>query len=173
VLIAVKAGQDLDVVLEDFARIPASIYLAIGANVMPLDDVKLIDGPDVTDAEIYQARRIKGRDCLARGLNPAAGTRQGAESSGILGLARAVQLFPRRRLVGLYGQAAQQATNLAGELTRLRLCLVARAESAIGSPVIRAGIAISRRKSAYWSTSYSRRRSATPAKGSQYFRSGQ
>jgi uroporphyrinogen-III synthase len=31
-LIAVEAGQSLDAVLEDFGRIPADIYRAIGAN---------------------------------------------------------------------------------------------------------------------------------------------
>jgi hypothetical protein len=43
-LIAVAAGQELDAVLEDFARIPVAVYRAIGADVLPIDEVTVIDG---------------------------------------------------------------------------------------------------------------------------------
>jgi hypothetical protein len=36
-LIAVEAGQPLDTVLADFARVSVSIYHAIGANELPID----------------------------------------------------------------------------------------------------------------------------------------
>jgi len=36
-LIAVASGQDLDAVLADFARLPASIYHAMGADELPID----------------------------------------------------------------------------------------------------------------------------------------
>jgi hypothetical protein len=35
-LLAVASGQDLDAVLADFARIPVSIYHAVGADVLPI-----------------------------------------------------------------------------------------------------------------------------------------
>jgi hypothetical protein len=34
-LLAVESGQDLDAVLEDFGRIPAGIYHAVGASSFP------------------------------------------------------------------------------------------------------------------------------------------
>jgi hypothetical protein len=34
-LLAVESGQDLDAVLEDFGRIPADIYRAVGASSFP------------------------------------------------------------------------------------------------------------------------------------------
>ena len=43
-LLAVAAGQDLDFVLEDFARIPVSIYLEVGADLLPIDEIALLDG---------------------------------------------------------------------------------------------------------------------------------
>jgi hypothetical protein len=36
-LIAVEAGQDLDEVLADFARVPVSTYHMLGANELPID----------------------------------------------------------------------------------------------------------------------------------------
>ena len=36
-LIAVAAGEDLDAVLADFARVPVSIYKALGADDLPVD----------------------------------------------------------------------------------------------------------------------------------------
>jgi hypothetical protein len=36
-LIAVEAGGKLDDVLADFARVPVSIYKAIGADELPID----------------------------------------------------------------------------------------------------------------------------------------
>jgi hypothetical protein len=36
-LIAVESGQDLDYVLEDFGRIPADLYYALGADELPID----------------------------------------------------------------------------------------------------------------------------------------
>ena len=39
-LIAVEAGQSLDAVLEDFARVPADIYRAVGADHFPKYQLK-------------------------------------------------------------------------------------------------------------------------------------
>jgi hypothetical protein len=36
-LLAVEAGQDLDDVLADFARVAVSTYHAIGADELPID----------------------------------------------------------------------------------------------------------------------------------------
>jgi hypothetical protein len=36
-LLAVEAGQDLDDVLADFARVAISTYRAIGADELPID----------------------------------------------------------------------------------------------------------------------------------------
>jgi hypothetical protein len=43
-LLALESGQSLDAVLEDFARLPPEIYKAIGADLLPIDDVIIIDG---------------------------------------------------------------------------------------------------------------------------------
>jgi len=43
-LIAVASGQDLHAVLEDFARVPAEVYRAVGADVLPIDEIAVIDG---------------------------------------------------------------------------------------------------------------------------------
>ncbi len=43
-LIAVECGQDLDVVLEDFARLQPEIFEAVGADVLPIDDMAVVDG---------------------------------------------------------------------------------------------------------------------------------
>jgi hypothetical protein len=43
-LLAVESGQDLDQVLEGFARLQPEVYEAIGADVMPIDEVAVIDG---------------------------------------------------------------------------------------------------------------------------------
>jgi hypothetical protein len=43
-LLAVEAGQDLDFVLEDFARLQPEIYQAIGADTLPIDEVAVIEG---------------------------------------------------------------------------------------------------------------------------------
>jgi hypothetical protein len=43
-LLAVTAGQALDEVLEDFARLPAEVYSAVGADVLPIDEIAVIDG---------------------------------------------------------------------------------------------------------------------------------
>src|SRR6266536_1025429 len=43
-LLAVAAGQALDEVLEDFARLPAEVYRAVGADVLPIDELAVIDG---------------------------------------------------------------------------------------------------------------------------------
>jgi hypothetical protein len=43
-LIAVAAGARLDDVLEDFGRLPVEVYLALGADVLPIDSVAVIDG---------------------------------------------------------------------------------------------------------------------------------
>ena len=43
-LLAVASGQDLDTVLEDFARLQPEIYEAIGADVLPIDERIIIDG---------------------------------------------------------------------------------------------------------------------------------
>jgi hypothetical protein len=37
-------GQNLDFVLEDYARLQPEIYAAIGADVLPIDEVAVIDG---------------------------------------------------------------------------------------------------------------------------------
>jgi hypothetical protein len=34
----------LDAVLEDFGRLPVEIYVAMGADVLPIDAVTVIDG---------------------------------------------------------------------------------------------------------------------------------
>ncbi len=43
-LIAVENGQPVDAVLEDFARLQPDIFKAVGADVMPIDEVTVIDG---------------------------------------------------------------------------------------------------------------------------------
>jgi hypothetical protein len=43
-LLAVDAGQDLDAVLEDFARLDPEIFEALGADLMPIDSLIVIDG---------------------------------------------------------------------------------------------------------------------------------
>ncbi|SRR5258708_4849401 len=43
-LLAVDSGQDLDVVLEDFARLQPDIYAAVGADTLPIDEVAIIGG---------------------------------------------------------------------------------------------------------------------------------
>jgi hypothetical protein len=43
-LLAVEAGQDLDEVLEDFARLDPKIFEAIGADIMPIDRLILVNG---------------------------------------------------------------------------------------------------------------------------------
>jgi hypothetical protein len=43
-LLAVADGQDLDRVLEGFARLQPEIYAALGGDVLPIDDLALIDG---------------------------------------------------------------------------------------------------------------------------------
>jgi hypothetical protein len=44
VLLEVAAGRALDAVLEDFARIPPSTYRAVGADVLPIHVVSVIEG---------------------------------------------------------------------------------------------------------------------------------
>jgi hypothetical protein len=43
-LLAVDAGQDIDTVLEDFARLQPAIYNAVEADVLPIDTVMIIEG---------------------------------------------------------------------------------------------------------------------------------
>ena len=43
-MIAVENGQDLDQVLEDFARLQPEVYEAIGGDVLPIDEVSVIEG---------------------------------------------------------------------------------------------------------------------------------
>jgi hypothetical protein len=43
-LLAVDAGQDLDVVLEDFCRLSPETYQSVGADVMPIDEAAVIEG---------------------------------------------------------------------------------------------------------------------------------
>lgn len=43
-LLAVAQGQDLDAVLEDFYRIPAGVYRAVGADMLTVDRLQVIDG---------------------------------------------------------------------------------------------------------------------------------
>ena len=39
-----EAGHDLDEVLERFARISPETYRALGADVLPIDEIGIIDG---------------------------------------------------------------------------------------------------------------------------------
>jgi len=43
-MLAIENGQPLDEVLEGFARLAPEVYEAIGADVMPLDEVAVIEG---------------------------------------------------------------------------------------------------------------------------------
>jgi hypothetical protein len=43
-LLAVENGQRLDEVLEGFARLAPELYEAVGADVLPIDEVAVIDG---------------------------------------------------------------------------------------------------------------------------------
>jgi hypothetical protein len=43
-LLELEAGRGLDEVLERYGRIPAAIYHALGADVLPIDVVVIIDG---------------------------------------------------------------------------------------------------------------------------------
>jgi hypothetical protein len=42
--LALENGQPLDSVLEEFGRLPAKLFEEVGADLMPLDCVLLIDG---------------------------------------------------------------------------------------------------------------------------------
>jgi hypothetical protein len=43
-LLAVDAGQDLDVVLEEFCRLSPETYQAVGADALPIDEATVIAG---------------------------------------------------------------------------------------------------------------------------------
>jgi hypothetical protein len=43
-LIEVGQGRDLDVVLEDFARIPTDVYRALGADLLSIDQLDVVEG---------------------------------------------------------------------------------------------------------------------------------
>jgi hypothetical protein len=43
-LLSVAHGADLDTTLIDYARLPASVFHAVGADVLPIDEVRLISG---------------------------------------------------------------------------------------------------------------------------------
>jgi hypothetical protein len=43
-LLAVAAGEALDRVLEDYARLPPEIFRATGADVMPIDELLVVNG---------------------------------------------------------------------------------------------------------------------------------
>lgn len=43
-LIEVADGKPLDAVLADFGRLPAELYAALGADVLPIDEITIIDG---------------------------------------------------------------------------------------------------------------------------------
>ena len=43
-LIAVESGQDLDLVLQDFARLKPEIYHAVGADLLSVESVTVMDG---------------------------------------------------------------------------------------------------------------------------------
>jgi hypothetical protein len=43
-LLAVDSGQDLDQVLEDFAKIQPEVYEAVGADALPIDEVTVVAG---------------------------------------------------------------------------------------------------------------------------------
>lgn len=43
-LLAVEAGQSLDATLEDFGRLPAPIYHALGADQLAIDSLAVING---------------------------------------------------------------------------------------------------------------------------------
>lgn len=43
-LLELEAGRSLDEVLEGYGRIPARIYHALGADVLPIDVLAVIDG---------------------------------------------------------------------------------------------------------------------------------
>jgi hypothetical protein len=43
-LLEVEAGRPLDVVLADFARLPAELYRATSADVLPIDEIVVIEG---------------------------------------------------------------------------------------------------------------------------------
>jgi hypothetical protein len=43
-LIAVENGQSLDHVLEDFGRVPVSVYHDVGADVLPIERLQVVKG---------------------------------------------------------------------------------------------------------------------------------
>lgn len=43
-LLAVEAGRPLDEVLEDFARVPVAMYVAVGADCLAIDNFLVVDG---------------------------------------------------------------------------------------------------------------------------------
>jgi hypothetical protein len=43
-LLEVEAGRSLDAVLADFARLPAELYRVMGADVLPIDEIVVIEG---------------------------------------------------------------------------------------------------------------------------------
>jgi hypothetical protein len=42
-LLAVEAGQPLDMVLEDFARLQPEVYEAVGADLLPIDVLTVVE----------------------------------------------------------------------------------------------------------------------------------
>jgi hypothetical protein len=43
-LLAVESGENLDIVLEDFARLHPDVCEAIGADVLPIDELGVVNG---------------------------------------------------------------------------------------------------------------------------------
>jgi hypothetical protein len=43
-LLAVAAGADLDATLADFGRLPTELYQALGADILPIDEITIIEG---------------------------------------------------------------------------------------------------------------------------------
>jgi hypothetical protein len=43
-LVAIENGRPVDAVLEDFGRLQPDVFKAVGADVLPIDEVTVIDG---------------------------------------------------------------------------------------------------------------------------------
>jgi hypothetical protein len=43
-MLEISGGHDLDQVLERYGKIPVEVYCAIGASMLPIDTVSVIDG---------------------------------------------------------------------------------------------------------------------------------
>jgi putative DNA primase/helicase len=93
-LIAVESGQPLDEVLHDFARLQPEIYEAVGAAVLPIDEVTVVSGDARRDAAVH--REVVAMAAVGR-LRPMAPRRKAPHHEprpgGLPGISKGVQFM--------------------------------------------------------------------------------